>query len=86
MKSKKHKRIIDGDTLIVDNPVNGSRHIDFSLIGKEGIIVYNIDEMPIVDIKKVKIIGKIRGEKKDIELSMSKKIFFDWIDKLGEDK
>lgn len=51
-------------------------------VGKEGIRVYNIDDMPIVDIKKVKIFGKIRGEKKDIELSMSKKIFSDWIEKL----
>ena len=66
------KRIIDWDELIAYDPVSGKPYIE----------LIRINDMPLIDIKEVKILGKIRGEKKDIELSMSKKIFFDWIDKL----
>ena len=51
-------------------------------------------ELPVEDKKKinlmkieaVKLIGKIKGIKEDIELIMDKKTFFDWIEKLKEAK
>ena len=52
-----------------------------------------IVELPIEDDKKtnlmkieaVKLIGKIKGIKENIELIMDRETFFDWIKKIKED-
>ena len=53
-----------------------------------------IVQLPIEDDKKtnlmkieaVKLIGKIKGIKENIELIMDRETFFDWIKKIKEDK
>ncbi len=40
------------------------------------------EEINTIRIKEVKIIGKVQGEKNDVEISMSKKLFFEWINKI----
>ena len=67
------KKIIDGKDMVEINPRDGSKYI--RLKGK------NVN-MPTIEIKEVKIIGKLQDTFENIELLMSKKVFFEWINKL----
>lgn len=66
------KKIIDGEDFIEVNPLNGEKFIR----------IKGVNKTPVIDIKEVKIIGKIQETKEEIELSMDKKVFFEWLDKL----
>jgi hypothetical protein len=68
------KKIIDGNDLIEVSPVSGDKYIR----------IRESQKMPTIDIKEVKIIGKLQDTKEDIELSMNRKLFFEWVDKLKQ--
>ncbi len=70
------KKIIDGATMIVSSPVSGSKYIRIAGVNEDA---------PTIDINEVKIIGKIQETKEEIELSMDKKVFFEWVDKLRQE-
>lgn len=74
------KKIIDGDTLVLSSPVSGAKYIRVA-----GINAPEKRPTNNLIIKEVKFIGKVKGIKEDVELSMNKKMFFEWINKIKQD-
>jgi len=67
------KKIIDAENMIVSSPLSGSKYIR---------IQSKKEDVNTLEVKEMRLVGKIKGVKEEVELVFDRKMFFDWIDKL----